>query len=210
MEVFCDPVLIRELEEPGSDVRHGVNLIARPPRQIMTEIERIQEAMRRVEPDQYYYPLPDLHVTAFEIAHSVRPEEAEVVAKGTDLRAALSEKTLPSFVLYSPTVMFRERGTVLRFEPDEGFSSLRAVIANTTAALGISVIPRDTLMLPHVTFMRYLRPLTVSDSVWLNVLRDIRLEPTLTWAVKELWMTWGATWFGMRSRIREHGPYPLS
>jgi hypothetical protein len=210
MEFFYDPVLIRELDEPGSDVRHGVNLIARPPRQIMAEMQRFYASMRRVEPNQYYYPLADLHLTVFEISHSVRPQEAEVVAKRADLHAALSEKTLPSFVLHSPTVMFRERGSVLRFESDDGFSSLRTVIASALATLDITLIARDTLTAPHVTFMRYLRPLTVGDDVWLNVLRDIRFEPTLTWAVRELWMTWGATWFGMRSRIREHGPYLLS
>jgi hypothetical protein len=79
--------------------------------------------MRRVEPEQYYYPLRDLHLTAFEISHSVRPEEAEVIANRADLRAALSARVLPSLVLHSPEVMFRDRGAVFRFEPVDGLSS---------------------------------------------------------------------------------------
>ena len=81
MDVFCDPVLIRELAEPGSDGRHGVNFVARPPREIIREIARIHAVLRRVEPSQYYYPLPDLHLTVFEISHGLKSEEAAFVAE---------------------------------------------------------------------------------------------------------------------------------
>jgi len=209
MDVFCDPVLIRELAEPGSDVRHGVNFVARPPREIISEITRIQAMLRRVEPGQYYYPSPDLHLTVFEISQSLKPEEAAFVAESAGLRSDLLLKNLPSFVLHSPTMIFDERGTALRFEPDERFMSLRSLIDRRLSALGVSVMARDGFVSPHVTFMRYLQPQANAD-VWLNLLRDIRPEPSLTWPVTELWLTWGATWFGMRSRIKEQGPYPLS
>jgi len=74
--VICDPILIRELEVPGSDIRCGVNLIYRPSQEVAALVAALQRELRSIEPGQYYYPTADLHLTVFEISHSLDPQQA--------------------------------------------------------------------------------------------------------------------------------------
>src|SRR4051812_24563074 len=47
-----DATLIQELAMPGSDVRHGVNLICRPSTDVSDLILSTQKCLRELEPDQ--------------------------------------------------------------------------------------------------------------------------------------------------------------
>jgi 2'-5' RNA ligase len=207
MDVFCDPILIEELSKPGSDPRHGVNLIARPPREFAQHIRSLQDELRRIEPDQYYYPAPDLHLTILEIGHSMKAEDAAAVGEAVSSRFGVQSLKAPAFTLHSPRPVISARSGVLRFEVHGPFESLRSLITDQLSSLGIPVNPRHGSVEPHVTFMRYMKPLSALDSWPPPQSISAALQ---SWLISELWLTWGATWFGMRSQIRERGPYPLS
>jgi hypothetical protein len=78
---MVDDILRRELQAPGFDRRCGVNLICRPPREIIHCVGGIQACLAAVEPDQYYYPAGDLHLTLFEISHGEPLEDVEKDAR---------------------------------------------------------------------------------------------------------------------------------
>src|SRR5215207_6239106 len=67
---LVDKILVQELNRPHTDMRCGVNLICRPTIDVVQYIVSIQEYLRIFEPDQYYYPPSDLHLTLLEICHS--------------------------------------------------------------------------------------------------------------------------------------------
>jgi 2'-5' RNA ligase len=207
--VICDPILIRELDKAGSDLRCGVNLICRPPNDFSALIFELQNKLKQIEPDQYYYPLTDLHLTLFEVAHSLKPDAAALIGEMMASRPEAWLTGLHSFTLHSPRMAYDERGCLLRFESDEQFTSLRCLISTRVSVLGIPLKPRYGSASAHVTFMRYVRPLTTNLKDWSDLLCDLARHMTLTWSVREFWLTWGATWFGMRSRIKERGPYSL-
>jgi len=208
--VICDPILIRELEVPGSDVRCGVNLICRPSQELAALAAALQRKLRSIEPNQYYYPTADLHLTVFEISHSLDPQQAAGTGERMASRSDAWSKGLESFQLRSPRTSFDERGCALRFEDDERFGGLRRNLSDKLSAIGIQAMPRSEAASPHITFMRYLRPLTTDSNTWLDLLSKVDEPPALTWNISELWLTWGATWFGMRRRIVERGPYRLA
>ncbi|QEC67401.1 mutarotase [Panacibacter ginsenosidivorans] len=49
------------------DYRFGVTLIAKPSIETQLEITKMLNDLRQTEPDQYYYPLDDVHVTILSI-----------------------------------------------------------------------------------------------------------------------------------------------
>ena len=49
------------------DKRFGITLIIKPNEQIKEEIQKFLVALRRIEPDQYYYPSSDIHITVLPI-----------------------------------------------------------------------------------------------------------------------------------------------
>jgi 2'-5' RNA ligase len=204
MRIVCDEILIQELRSPGADVRCGVNFISRPPQDIIRRISAIQAIVRQREPDQYFYPAADLHLTVFEIAHSLKPQEAEKIGK--ILQTGLGAfRDLPAFHLVLEGAAFDERAGRLKFNPvDDGFASLSASLASKVHECKITPNPRHKETSPHITFLRYLCPL--QGKSW----PSSSTEPgSVTWTVSELWLTWGATWFGKRSRITEAGPFIL-
>jgi len=208
--VICDPILVRELDKPGSDLRYGVNLVCRPPKEVSAFIFELQNRLRRFEPNQYYYPLADLHLTLVEIAHSLNPDVAALISETIASRVDAWLAGLPSFILRSAKMGYDERSCFLRFETTGQFRSLRDLISTRAATLGLPLKSRYGSTSAHLTFMRYVRPLTANLDDWSHLLRDLARQTTVTWSVTEMWLTWGATWFGMRSRIQERGPYSLA
>lgn len=43
------------LKNPGTDQRHNVNIVARPPKHIQELVKTIQDELRKLDPHQYYY-----------------------------------------------------------------------------------------------------------------------------------------------------------
>src|SRR5262249_30564175 len=107
--------------------------------------------------------------------------------------------------LISNAPLFDERCGRLRLVPeDAGFPDLVAAVHKTILTAGIPINPRYPKVSPHITFLRYLRRL--HDPTWM--LRPFNVS-CIKWELSELWLTWGATWFGKRSRVTEQGPLAL-
>ena len=175
-EVFCDPALIRELAEPGSDVRCGVNLICRPPREVTSLILELQNQLRRTEPDQYYYPPTDLHLTVFEICHSLDWKEAGNIAEAMDSESGVWLKDMRRFELRTPVMGFDEVACALRFEADSLLVSLRACIGERVSNFGIPLKPSYSSASPHITLMRYTCPHTTKPVEWWRLLRRLSFQ----------------------------------
>jgi 2'-5' RNA ligase len=204
-----DPHLIQELSASGSDQRHGVNLIARPPPPIVSCIQAIQERLREREPDQYYYPVDDLHLTLIEFCSSRTRFEVEILA--ATVAKALPEmvRTAPEAVLARPLLGYDQRACALNFLPtDESLQQLRRNLTAQLADHGATIAPRYVPQSAHVTLMRYIRPLQTDSATWVGILQAA-LSDTPEWRVDTIWLAWGATWYGLQNRIEMRGPYRL-
>jgi hypothetical protein len=204
-----DATLVAELSRPGSDVRCGVNLVCRPADHVVDLALSIQNELRQLEPRQYFYPAADLHLTVLEFCHSRPAVEAERVAGTIRDSAATLFSDLPRFELASPVVATDSRAAVLRFrQPDERLSILRRRLRASAEQLGIPSDSRYVQTSAHVTLMRYIAPAAAEQGEWAGQVASA-VEQADAWTVSALWMTWGANWYGMRSRIAEAGPYML-
>ena len=112
---ICDPILIHELVEPGSDLRWGVNVLCRPESPLADIIVSVQNRLRELEPGQYYYPVQDLHLTVSEICHSMKPAEAHKIAINVEKCTDALFTDLAAFELHSPAIVFDAHGCALNF-----------------------------------------------------------------------------------------------
>ncbi len=208
---WIDRTLAEQLAARGGDARHGVNLVGRPPDEVRRAISTLAASLRELEPSQYYYPPEDLHLTLVEIRHSRGEEEADAVARRVQpLMSALLDG-LHVFGLVHPSVLYDRGGCALSLLPaDGGLEEVRRRIVERLRDLGVDTEERYERSVAHVTFARYLRPLEVPEGRWLERLSALEPERDLRWTVGAVWLTWGPNWYGMRSRIREAGPYPLA
>jgi 2'-5' RNA ligase len=208
--VTVDNTLRGELQTPGFDRRCGANFICRPPRSIIDCIGRIQAHLSATEPGQYYYPAADLHLTLFEISHS-EPLEA-VEQDAPRLMSCIDDlvKHLPQFEVSISGVIVSERSCTLQVVPtDDRLEHVRDTLRQRLARFGYSAPPRNSQYSAHITFVRYLQTLRTTIDTWRNLLDTGLIASPISWTVSELWLTWGATWFGMQSRITQHGPFGL-
>jgi hypothetical protein len=205
-----DEILVQELARPHSDMRCGVNIICRPTIDVVQYVLSIQEYLRGSEPDQYYYPRSDLHLTLVEICHSRPPEDASFIAGVvcSEMRRIAATTSPPN--VDSPMLVFDSHGIALNFLPtDDALQNARQSILQELSNLGISMDSRYEIKSAHVTLMRYIAPLRSASEEWISNLINLPPKPKLAWLLSPVWLTWGANWYGMRSRIEEIGPIQL-
>jgi 2'-5' RNA ligase len=205
-----DPLLIQELCASGADQRYGVNLIVRPPPHVVSYIHAVQERLRTHEPDQYFYPAGDLHLTLIELCSSRPQREVETLAATVAQALPAMAHTAPRALLVRPLLGYDRRACALNFLPaDDALQTLRRHLVNSLARHGIAIAPRYAPQSAHVTLMRYLRPLQTDRTSWLEILTHAAPRTTLEWPLDAIWLTWGATWYGMQGRAAMCGPYTL-
>ncbi len=208
---IIDCELVNELRAPGADCRFGVSIVANPTPAILRCGRHVQHLLQLLEPDQYYYRSRDLHLTVLEIVHNRTQHEVNAIAR------AVADK-LPSLLagvrcieLSASEVRFDGKAVALSFRSENlaSLALLRRKLTSGFEALGIAVKPRYRGDSAHVTLMRYVKPLCSDCETWVQHLRGIRVPPE-AWVVKEVWLTWGAIWYGRPERAHRLGAFRLA
>jgi len=208
-ELFIDEELIRELRHPGSDQRCGVNLIARPPAELSGQISAVQNYLKAKEPTQYFYPMNDLHLTFLEFCSGREPLEADRIFEQVRIHLGEALESIQGFVLRPPVVRFDSHAGFLVFENAGGLNEARQTLFNKLAAKGLAPAPRYSTGSTHLTFMRYIAPLTGGMERLADEEAALSTKLSSSWKISSLWLTCGANWYGMKSRIKEAGPFKI-
>ncbi len=208
---FCvDDILASEVRSPGSDHRYGINIVSYPPPEVVAHIVSIQNQLESREPDQYYYPPLDLHLTVLEVASGLdRPAFEKLLNPVLDsVSWPLSHHSAPC--LRSARLRYDERACAWVFSEVTGLADLQAALAAKFATKGIALHPRYRSTSAHVTFLRYIRPLRSGLEEWTETLDAVPKSENQEWKLNEIWLTAGATWYGMHARIQKYGPYRVA
>ncbi|MDO6801444.1 mutarotase [Wenyingzhuangia sp. 1_MG-2023] len=62
-----DAYQIDNLIDSTTDKRYGVTLLIRPPKKVKSEIKKLLDELQSQEPEQYFYPESDIHITVMSI-----------------------------------------------------------------------------------------------------------------------------------------------
>lgn len=209
--VLADPILAGLVAGTRRDRRHGANVIARPPAAVIEHVVHLQDSLRAYEPNQYYYPPDDLHVTLLTVRSGRTAAEADTVA--ATLRELLPGLAATSGPLELDTALlaFDAQGCALNFLPSSSrLQSFRQRLRAGLAERGIAVDLRYPPRSAHVTFLRYVHPLRSDRLDWTRRLLAVAPRDDLRWSIRELWTTWGRNWYGMLDSLHQAGPYPLA
>jgi len=65
--ILADNYEIDNLIDSDSDKRFGITLLVRPSTEVKDKIKKCINELKKVEPNQYYYPNSDIHITVMSI-----------------------------------------------------------------------------------------------------------------------------------------------
>lgn len=154
-----DPLL-----DSANDRRRGLTLLARPQSEVRQKLQELLQELAQLEPEQYYYPIEDLHITLLSLI-SCYP--GFTLAQIDPLSyTALVEKALrdiPAFrVEFSGLTASPSCVMAQGFPEGEAISQLRHNLRTLFQAspLQQSIDQRYTLQTAHCTLVRFRRPLS--------------------------------------------------
>lgn len=142
------------------DERRGLTLLGRLPAHVGRNIEFSLQQLAALEPDQYYYPAPDLHITIMDLLAArkdwkIAPRNFE---RYREVVARIVATTPP--VHWQVKGMIVSPGAVLvtgNYGPE--LAGLRQRLRATLPQLGLPVAERYPTISGHITVARFTQPL---------------------------------------------------
>ncbi len=150
-----DVYLDKELSYSKKDSRFGISLII-PVRSNREKYEKLVELMKLNEPDQYYYPFSDLHVTIFDYVRASeqyrKNPENEIIFNDLTRKAI---NGITGFVIDFKGIAFsREAGIIQGFD-NNLLLNIRRTIRELMREYGITNDERYESESAHITFCRF-------------------------------------------------------
>lgn len=145
------------------DHRRGVTLLARPSEAVTRELCALVDELRAMEPDQYYHPPADLHITVLSLI-SATVDYADRMHQVDGFRAAVTEALggEPPFTVGGAGVTLSPAAVLAQgFPSDDGLERIRARLRESLAARGLAggLDARYRLRTAHTTLVRFTTPL---------------------------------------------------
>lgn len=156
-------VEVDNLIDSPHDHRRGITLLTRPPAAIAARIEEILADFQRLEPDQYYYPASDIHVTILSIIscyEGFRLDLTNPAAYQNAVRSILQSGF--SFTMRYEGLTASPGSVIVQgFPVGDGLDVLRAATRAYFQSAGLqqSIDQRYSLQTAHSTVMRFRKPL---------------------------------------------------
>jgi 2'-5' RNA ligase len=154
-----DPWLI----QATLDERRGLTLRARPPAHIIARIQELVAAFQQVEPDQYYYPGPEIHLTISSLI-SAYPgftlQQIAPLAYQQVVRHSLAQSR-PFALTYSGVTASPGAILLQGFPQGDTLQQLRTKLKRCVEQAGLShsIDARYALQTAHATLVRFRAPL---------------------------------------------------
>lgn len=143
----------------ASDSRFGITLLIRPNETVKANIQLFLEALKAIEPNQYYYPDPDIHITVmsiiscyegFTLDKIIIPEYIDVIQQSL---VHLDQITIEFRGITASPSAFMIQG----FPTDESLDNFRDKLRENfkKSTLQQSIDSRYTIATAHSTIMRF-------------------------------------------------------
>lgn len=141
------------------DARRGITLLARPPATITGAVEAMLADFRLSEPDQYYYPASDIHITILSIISCYSGFTLDLItpqAYQTAVRTIL--QSVPPFSITFSGLTASPGGIMLQgFPQDNALENLRTATRQYFQKSGLqqSIDQRYSIQTAHSTVVRF-------------------------------------------------------
>ena len=144
------------LKHPECDGRRGLTLLITLDVANARKITALADEFKAIEPDQYYYPASDLHVTVLDVisAHEGFLRDDRQIERFNRLIEQAIAGIAP-FELYFEGTMVSSIGILTKGFYREGLQDIRARVREVARAEGTEFRERYQSISAHVTLMRF-------------------------------------------------------
>jgi len=146
-----------------SDKRFGITLLARPTKEIKDNIQLFIQELKKTEPEQYYYPNADIHITIMSI---ISCTEGFTLNKfSTSAYVEIIEKSLVDInkieIEYRGVTLSPSAIMIQGFISDDSLNVLRDKLRDNfkNSSLTQSIDSRYSISTAHSTVMRFQKKL---------------------------------------------------
>ena len=149
----------RYLRHPATDRRFGLTLLVEIDRILSESMCSIGEEIKMIEPEQYYYPATDLHVTVLDLvgAHEgFRCDEREIGIFSSMVVDAVKEVE-PFDILFKGLIL-SPTGVLVKGYYREGLPVLRELLRREAGNRRVDMRERYQSITAHASLMRYSSP----------------------------------------------------
>ncbi|MEO9965095.1 MAG: 2'-5' RNA ligase family protein [Reichenbachiella sp.] len=191
------------------DLRRGVTLLARPDDNIITRIQDFQDRLRELEPNQYYYPAPDVHLTVLSIISCHKgflPNKFDASGHIELIQSCLSD---PIEVMLRGVTASPSGVLVQGFSDKNELNSLRDRLrtAFRSSHLENTIDKRYKINTAHLTVMRFRKPMTNPQKV-LNLLNIMRGDSFGKMKIHDLHLV-SNDWYQSAKKVNELNTFKL-
>ena len=176
------------LDDP-SDNRRGITLLIRPNDEVKERILRWLKMLQETEPEQYYYPASDMHITLLSVIScysGFHYRQIDLSSYDHLIRESLTGEN--SFSIRMEGITTSPSGVMIQgFSESDRLNELRDKLRLRFQQSGLqqSIDKRYVLKTAHATVVRFREPLQQRES-FLNLLEQYRDFDFGTFRVEEI------------------------
>lgn len=154
--------------DSSMDKRYGITLVIRPSEQVKENILKIQNEIKKLTKDQYFYPLEDLHITLLPIISCEENFSLDHINIGLYIK--LIENALNDFkrfkIEFKGITASASCLMIKGFPVDNSLENIRDSLRKSfkKSDLYNSIDKRYILKSAHITFLRFKNPINNVDS----------------------------------------------
>ncbi len=204
-KIISDNYQIDNLIDAPSDNRFGITLLIRPDSHVKSNIQRFLSKLKAIEPDQYYYPSSDIHVTVmsiiscyngFDLANISIGDYVQIIEESIKVQKDIEIQF--KGVTASPSCVM-----VQGLLSDNNLNTIRDNLRRNfkTSKLQQSMDQRYTIQTAHSTVVRFRKNLT-EKADFIKVLEDHRDCNFGTFSVDTIDLVYN-DWYQKTERVKE-------
>ena len=154
-----DIIIDQHLLDPDNDNRSGLSIIIKPGDKLKNIYYSLINGFRKIEPDQYYYPFKDLHITVFDfiIASENFQFNDKLLKIYISVAGKIFKNELPITIIFNGVVFSKAAGIIKGYDNDDRIIDIRHRIRVCLEEAGMKTDERYESVTTHMTFCRFLR-----------------------------------------------------
>jgi 2'-5' RNA ligase len=198
------------LDAPHDD-RRGITLLIRPDKVVKERILEGVNRLRETEPDQYYYPASDVHITLLSVIScysGFQPEQIDLPLYIQLIHDSL--KGEKSFSIRMQGITASPSGVMIQgFAEDDRLNELREKLRTRFRQTNLqqSIDKRYILQTAHSTVVRFRKPLQRKEA-FLGLLEQYRETDFGTFSVEEVELVTN-DWYLRKEKVKTLGRFRL-
>ena len=189
LKIESDEVTTDENIVSSDDNRRGMTLILRPDLATKNQFQRFISDMKKIDPDQYYQPVSDIHITVLAIISCYKGFELNSICISDYVN--LIEKSIlsdPSFSMSFKGVTLSPSCVMIQgFNPDNQLNIVRDHLRTgfRDSEMQQSIDVRYAIRTAHSTIIRFRKPLA-NKKEYLETIKNYRQKDFGTFTVNSI------------------------